>query len=121
MKKRIRKKKRLGEFVEWGALLKARLNISTEERLDAFMDEFIEMIESLNCYCGGGISIERGLDMVVELGVNKKVALDKLEQVEVWLNGHECVVTVEVLGTKHGGQYDKIFDLWHEEPLELGV
>jgi uncharacterized protein YggL (DUF469 family) len=117
MRKRLRKKKRLGEFVEWGALLRAGLKLDSQEELDSFSDQFIEKVESLNCYCGGGISIDRGLDMVIELGLDKDGALKKLQDLEFWLSSQPCILNLEALGAKHSGKTDKIFDLWHEEPI----
>lgn len=116
MKKRLRKKKKLGEFIEWGALIKANLALKTEEDLDKFSDEFIDKVESISCYCGGGISIDRGLDMVIELGPNKSKALGRLEDLEGWLGMHLLVSDVVVSGARHSGMNDKVFDLWHEEP-----
>lgn len=119
MRKRLRKKKRLGEFVEWGALLQASLKLASQAELDTFLDQFIEKVESLNCYCGGGISIDRGLDMVIELGLDKKEALKRLQDLESWLLSQPCISDLEVLGAKHSGKNDKIFDLWHEEPAGI--
>lgn len=116
MKKRLRKKKKLGEFIEWGALVQAGLIINSSAGLDEFSDEFIEKVEALECYCGGGISIDRGLDMVIELGVDKSRASVKLKDLENWLVKHPLVSAVHVLGVNHSGSMDRVFDLWHEEP-----
>jgi uncharacterized protein YggL (DUF469 family) len=53
MKKRLRKKKCLGEFTEWGRQLVITRN--RKDGFDEFLDAFIEeTIESNGCYCGGG-------------------------------------------------------------------
>ena len=66
MKKRLRKKKHLGEFTEWGRQLVIMRN--RKDGFDGFLDAFIEeAIESNGCYCGGG-GKEDKLDVVVELG-----------------------------------------------------
>ena len=117
MKRRLRKKKRLGEFVEWGTLVRAKLSLKGEEELDAFSDLLIEKVEEVGCFCGGGISLDRGLDLVLELGQKKKLALERLAFLESWLASHPCVSEVEISGAKHSGSVDKIFDLWHEEPI----
>ena len=66
MKKRLRKKKHLGEFTEWGRQLVIMRN--REEGFDEFLDAFIEeAIESNGCYCGGGGNGEK-LGFVIELG-----------------------------------------------------
>ena len=53
MKKRLSKKKHLGEFRSWGCqIIITRIN---EEGLDEFLDDFIvEAIEANGLYCGGG-------------------------------------------------------------------
>ena len=66
MKKRLRKKKHLGEFAEWGRQLVIKRN--RKDGFDEFIDAFIEdAIESNGCYCGGG-GKEDKLDVIVELG-----------------------------------------------------
>ena len=116
MRKRLRKKKRVGEFVEWGTLIKARLGLSSQQELDEFSDEFIAKVEDLKCYCGGGISIEKGLDMVVELGRDKKEALKRIGDLELWLASDPRVKNFHTMGSKSLGKTDKVFDLWHEDP-----
>lgn len=56
MKKRIRKKKRMGEFVEYGFYIKASapsLLGAKDETIDKFNDEFICFAESNGCGIGG--------------------------------------------------------------------
>lgn len=56
MKKRIRKKKRVGEFQEFGFDVDASLRSNMDrEALHAFSDRFIAHIEEHNLAFGGGI------------------------------------------------------------------
>lgn len=65
MKKRLRKKKHICEFAEWGRQLIATRN--TKMDADAFHDAFIiEAIEGNGCYCGGSLSDDK-IDVIVEL------------------------------------------------------
>lgn len=116
MKKRLRKKKRVGEFVEWGTLIRAQLDLKSEQELDKFSDEFIEKVENLKCYCGGGISLDKGLDIVVELGKDKQKALSRLNELELWLASDTRVKNFIAVGSKVSGKSDKVFDLWHGDP-----
>ena len=103
VKKRVRKKKKLGEFVEWGVLIQAPLSLKSRDELDSFLDEFIVAVESRNCYCGGGVSIERGLDMVLELGRGRGRAIKTFAVILDWLNTNPGV----------GKVYSSdVFDLW---------
>ena len=66
MKKRLRKKKHLYEFAEWGRQLIAIRN--TKMDADTFQDAFIiKAIEGNECYCGGSLS-DNKIDVIVELG-----------------------------------------------------
>ena len=52
MKKRLRKKKHLDEFAEWGRRLVIKRN--RKDGFDDFLDNFIrDAIEANGCYCGG--------------------------------------------------------------------
>ena len=60
-KKRLRKKKHLGEFAEWGRQFVIIRN--RKDGFDEFLDAFIEeAIESSGCYCGGGIKGDYSMD-----------------------------------------------------------
>jgi uncharacterized protein YggL (DUF469 family) len=112
VRKRLRKKKKLAEFVEWGVLVKSKINLANEQELDKFMDEFIEKVEENNCYCGGGISLDKGLDMVIELGTNATNCKIRLEKITQWLKDHSGVGELKV---------GEIFDLWHNEPEDIEI
>lgn len=102
MKKRLRKKKHVREFAEYGRHL-----IVTRDRKDGF-DEFFyafveEAIEGSGCYCGGG-GKEDKLDVIVELGARSENPDAKLKRVTAWLDARPDVKSCKV------GQE---FDLWH--------
>jgi uncharacterized protein YggL (DUF469 family) len=52
VKKRLRKKRRMGEFREWGCVMHFRLKSDSD--LNEFLDIFVERVEEIGCYCGGG-------------------------------------------------------------------
>ena len=80
MKKRIRKKQRIGEYTEWGRYV-ARARKS-EYGFDEFLNAFVEeAIESNGCFCGGGGKGKR-MEYIVELGQG----LDDAESLRVTLD-----------------------------------
>ena len=103
MRKRLRKKKRLGEFREWGREVTFRLSEGSPP--EGFLDGFIEMIEAAGLSCGGGGSGQEW-KLVVELGNGERAAkwddvcrgLEARGDVFEWSAGPE-------------------FDLWHGEPI----
>jgi uncharacterized protein YggL (DUF469 family) len=55
LNRRQRKKKRLGEFQEWGLSICAHLvGCDTDAEMDAFIDTFLTLVESQNLMFGGG-------------------------------------------------------------------
>ncbi|NQT87852.1 DUF469 family protein, partial [bacterium] len=66
MKKRLRKKKCIGEFAEWGREVMVTLRSAAD--FDGFLDTFIEQaIEANGCCCGGGGKGDT-LEFIVQLG-----------------------------------------------------
>ena len=103
MKKRIRKKKHLGEFSEWGRQIVIERN--RKKDFDEFLDAFIEeAIEANECYCGGG-GKEDKLDVIVELGCYSKNPEAKMAKITAWLDARP-----DVQGYKIGG----LFDIWND-------
>ncbi len=89
MKKRLCKKKHLGEFTEWGRQLVITRN--RKDRFDEFFDTFIEKaIEANGCYCGGG-GKEDKLDVVVELGRRSVDPDARLNRITAWLDARSDV------------------------------
>jgi uncharacterized protein YggL (DUF469 family) len=101
MKKRLRKKRRLGEFREWGCVVDIALKSPGD--LDRFLDIFVEWVEDLDCYCGGG-GAGTSLSMMVELGRRDRepasLRARLLERVE------SCPLVSAVSATP-------LFDMWH--------
>lgn len=101
MKKRLRKKRRMGEFREWGCSVEVVLKSPAD--LDRFLDMFVGWVEDLGCYCGGGGG-GNGLSMIVELGNEgrkpESLRCSLLER----LKSCPLVAAVSV---------SPLFDLWH--------
>lgn len=109
MKKRLRRKKHLGEFTEWGRQLVIKRN--RKDGFDEFLDAFIrDAIEANGCYCGGGGKDDK-LDVVVELGRTKDDPAARMKSVTDWLDSRP-----DVLNWKTGEQ----FDIWHGDYQDIG-
>jgi uncharacterized protein len=96
MKKRLRKKLRVGEFKEMGFYVRFRLaeNLS-EEDLNAFLDQFLdEVIMPRDLYFGGGGHLEwQGF---VGLILRGSATEEHRNQVATWLGGHPQVLEHEL-------------------------
>ncbi|MFO7685021.1 MAG: 50S ribosome-binding protein YggL [Desulfobacterales bacterium] len=104
MKKRLRKKKHLGEFTEYGRQLV--INRKLTDGFDEFLDAFIkEAIEANNCYCGGG-GKEDKLNVIVELGRRSDDPDARLDRIIAWLDARPDVENWKVADE---------FDIWHED------
>lgn len=104
MNKRLRKKKRRGEFTVWGRQLIIARNRTDE--FDKFFDDFIvEAIEGSGCRCGGGGHNDQ-LDVVVELGCLLDDPDTKLNQITAWLHSRRDVKEWQV---------GNMFDIWYED------
>ena len=102
MKKRLRKKKHRGEFVEWGVPIAIARN--RQDDFDSFLDNFIEQaIEGNTCYFGGGGQADH-LEGIIELGKTSDGPEERLKKVVEWLETRQDVEKY-VIG--------KIVDLWH--------
>jgi uncharacterized protein YggL (DUF469 family) len=102
MKKRLRKKKHLGEFVEWG--VPVVIVRKQRDDFDRFLDDFIQQaIEGNGCYFGGGGKEDR-LEGVIELGKTCDGPQERLKEIMSWLEAREDVRNY-VIG--------KVVDLWH--------
>ena len=108
MKKRLRKKKRVKEFTEWGRELIIIRNC--KEDFDEFLDAFIEQaIEANRCFCGGG-GKEDKLSVVVELGRGNSDPDSKMAGIVAWLKSRPDIQTWKI-----GPE----FDLWHGEYQDI--
>lgn len=102
MKKRLRKKKHVGEFTVFGVPLAIRLVEGTD--FVSFLDQFLEeAIEANGCYLGGGGKKDR-LSGIIELGVKMDQLEQRLAKVSHWLDGNANVEN-HLIG--------EIDDLWY--------
>ena len=103
MKKRLRKKKHIGEFAAFGVPVAAKLIDGTD--FDSFLDTFLEdAIEANCCYFGGGGQKDR-LSGIIELGRKNDLPEEKLKKVSYWFRSNGNVANHMV------GEID---DLWYE-------
>ena len=108
MKKRLRKKKHVGEFAEYGRQLIVTRN--RKDGFDEFLDAFVEeAIEGSGCYCAGGGKDDK-LDLIVELGTRSEDPDAKLKKITAWLEARPDVKSWKV------GQE---FDLWHGDFVDM--
>jgi uncharacterized protein YggL (DUF469 family) len=108
MKKRLRKKKHLGEFTEYGRQLVINRNL--KDGFDEFLDAFIEeAIETDGCYCGGG-GKEDKLDVIVELGRRSDDPDARLNKITAWLDARPDVEKWSV---------GEEFDIWHGDYKDI--
>jgi uncharacterized protein YggL (DUF469 family) len=95
MKKRLRKKKRLGEFREECFELEfAIVPPHTAAEDGAFWDAFIDMIEGLNLQCGGGGGLD-ACHYVVEVGQQGEIAAENRQAVLDWLSQQPRIFNVK--------------------------
>jgi len=107
MKRRLRKKKHLGEFAVYGCEIV--IHRSQEIGFDFFLDDLITIVESQNCSCGGS---GRGdyFDGVIELGHFHQDLGSKAEYILEAVKNMNCVESVV---------FGKEFDLWYGEPESI--
>jgi len=103
MNKRLRKKKHLAEFTEWGIDLAIKRNAS--EGFNEFFDAFIDAIEANDCYCGGG-GCDDHLSVAVESGRSREIGLERLSCIKKWLDAREDILRYRI------GDFT---DLWHRD------
>jgi uncharacterized protein len=102
MRKRLRKKKHLGEFVEWGVPLAVRRR--HDEDFDNFLEDFLTQAIEANGLAFGGSGLGDRLTGIIELGRPADPVDAHLQQVRRWLDAREDVEQYLV------GQF---VDLWH--------
>ena len=83
MRKRLRKKKHLGEFKVYGIPVYIKRN-AEEKNIDKFLDDFIDVIEKNKCFCAGH-GDKNKYEMFIELG-RKDVMEEALENITSYLN-----------------------------------
>ena len=106
MKKRLRKKRRLGEFREYGFELMFAIQASlTAEKVDAVTDAFIDLIESRNLQFGGGGN--HSWSGFVQGPSRGSATEQDREAILRWLAQHEHVVSATT---------GPLRDAWHGWP-----
>ena len=115
MKKRLRKKKRLGEFKVYGVPVAIKLAAGTD--FDSFLDAFIlDAIESSGCYVIGGGRKERFVGFI-ELGQECHIPEERLKRISDWLKGRSEVESL-ALGKVTDGWYGPFDELdWIGEEI----
>jgi uncharacterized protein YggL (DUF469 family) len=96
VKKRLRKKLRLGEFQELGFEVRFRLpDDFNEADLDAFWDAFIaEAIEGAGLMCGGGCG--REWDVFVSRSQRQSATEEDRRAIAAWLEGHGQIADIHI-------------------------
>ncbi|MEK6570435.1 MAG: 50S ribosome-binding protein YggL [Bacteroidota bacterium] len=101
MRQRLRKKKHLGEFAEWGVPIAIKRN--RQDDFDGFLNDFIvQAVEGNDCYFGGGGKEDR-LEGVIELGKTSNNPEERLKKVIEWIEARKDVKKYAI---------GKITDLW---------
>ncbi len=97
MNKRLRKKKRVGEFKEFGFELRADLRpglVGVE--LDAFVDRLIDVVEARKLGFGGGAGRDDKLDGFVTRMGHGSATEDDRAALAAFLAGDDAVVRHEI-------------------------
>lgn len=93
MRKRLRKKKRVGEFQEFGVELEMKLRTGVD--FDTFLDDFIRDAVEANGLAFGGGGQSNHLDGFLELG-RQDTYQSKIEKVTAWLAAERRIETFVV-------------------------
>ncbi|MFW6148151.1 MAG: 50S ribosome-binding protein YggL [Thermodesulfobacteriota bacterium] len=102
MKKRLRKKKRVGEFKVFGVPVAIKLAAGTD--FVSFIDVFLlDAIEANGCYVSGGGRKERFVGLI-ELGRKSELPEERLKRISAWLSGSSEVESSAI---------GKITDAWY--------
>ena len=113
MKKRLRKKKHLGEFRQFGFSLACRFHTSVSfEQFDRFVNGFIiEAIEAEGlAFGGGGDPAQDWSGIICRAHRYDSITEEDRERVGNWLRGQEILAAVEISAP---------WDVWHgSDPLD---
>ena len=94
MRKRLRKKKHLGEFMVLGVEVLIRFNSKDDH--DIFYPAFItEAIEANNCYFGGG-GTDDSMEGFIELGRVPDDPSSRLKAIIKWIDSRTDVSTYHI-------------------------
>jgi uncharacterized protein YggL (DUF469 family) len=102
MRKRLRRKLRLAEFVELGFEATFRLPwVEDDSRLETFWDEFIRHIEARGLYCAGACG--QRWNVVIYRGSSRAATEEDRTDITEWLETHGDVSDIHV---------GPLFDTW---------
>jgi uncharacterized protein YggL (DUF469 family) len=106
MRKRLRKKKHLGEFAVRGVSLRVRFDDGFDDAgFESFIDDFIDWIEAKGLQFGGGGSHQSGFEGTIDPSPQSREILPStLLDLEAWLGAREQVCGFEI---------SPPWDLWH--------
>ncbi len=94
MKKRLRKKKRVGEFKVFGAAIVIVLREKSD--YDAFLDSFLtEALEANGCFIGGA-GLKNRFNGFIELGCRHDLPEQRLAAVSDWLKADPDVEKYDI-------------------------
>lgn len=112
MNKRLRKKKHVKEFIEYGLEVEFKINPSKIE-VDEFVDKFIDQVESIKCFCGGLTGVEGGCRFTIEVGQKPTAQLNSKTMID-WLKEQEKtgLLTIEKYG-------EYLINLWEDKPTKI--
>jgi hypothetical protein len=88
MKKRLRKKKYLGEFKVFG--VSVAISFARDDDLALQSAFLLEAVEANGCLFGGG-GPQGGLVGFIELGQAHEQPQERLEKIRAWLSSQEAV------------------------------
>lgn len=110
MNKRLRKKKRVGEFKELGFELRGNLRPAiSDDEIEAFVDRLIDVVEARELAFGGGAGRDDKLDGFVTHMGRGSATEDDRAALAAFLKGDAAVVRHEVGGLR---------DAWYQPPVE---
>ena len=96
MNKRIKKKKHMGPFAQYCVHLTAKWKAPpTVEQLDSVMDRFVERIEKLNMYCGGGSGPD-GIELTLAHETEMFPKQAQLKQLVAWMESKELFTEIKL-------------------------
>lgn len=108
MKKRLRKKKRLGEFTEYGVCLWVRVKSWTKSDADFdFFEKFTIFLKSLELYCGGAFG--ETWDLFITAEDRLSVTEQYIKAIGEWLKNQPEILRCE---------FSQLVDAWNGELIE---
>lgn len=112
MKKRLKKKRHLGEYQELGfKIVVKHESVLSEEEIDMVHDFFMDLCEHNGCFLGWGITIHNESSFIIELGRRGDSLLSDFEDkrdILMYQINHFVI-------KKENIYFGEIKDLWYEE------